>query len=166
MELRLHRWCNFEGIHKFVKKQNLLSLLGAVYMYMHNTRPHPCTQSRKQGEWGGWVHPPRWATLGFWVRLTVTVTQNANVLLLSKIVYRLFIAIVCCVSHCCSEGVLWEMGSKRNKSNHKYFILFVLCVQVVIANYILQHNPYQKVEIMNITALCTYTHAHRLLNTR
>jgi len=27
-----------------------------------------------------------------------TVTQNANVLLLSKIVYRLFIAIVCCVS--------------------------------------------------------------------
>ena len=44
----------------------------------------------------------------------------------------------------------------------EYFILFV-CVQVVIANYNLQHNPYQKVEIMNITL---HTHAHRLLNTR
>jgi len=47
------------------------------------------------------------------------------------------------------------MGSKRNKSNHKYFILFI-CAQVVIANYILQHNSYQKVEIMNIT-LHTHT---------
>jgi len=35
------------------KKQTVISLLGALYMYMHKTRPHPCTQSRKQGEWGG-----------------------------------------------------------------------------------------------------------------
>jgi len=53
--------------HVCAKKQNVLSLLGALYMYMNNTRSHPCMQSRKQGKWRGWVHTPRWATLGFWV---------------------------------------------------------------------------------------------------
>ena len=28
------------------------------YTCTHNTRPYPCTQSRKQGKWGGWVLPP------------------------------------------------------------------------------------------------------------
>jgi len=64
---------------------------------------------------------------------TVTITQNANVLLLSKTVYRLFIALYVVGVHCFSEEVLGEMGSNTNMSNHKYFILFV-CVQVVIAN--------------------------------
>ena len=33
-------------------------------------------------------------------------------------------------------------GQQENKSNHK--LLHFVWVQVVVANYILQHNPYQK----------------------
>jgi len=48
------------------------------------------------------------------------------------------------------------MGSKRTRATtSKYFILFV-CVQVVIANYILQHNPYQKLVLVVCRASCTW----------
>ena len=38
--------------------QPFVSSLHCVYG-MHNTRPHPCMQPFKQGEWGEWVHLPR-----------------------------------------------------------------------------------------------------------
>ena len=43
-----------------------LSELYLAFAYTRtHTRPHPFTLTRKQGEWGGRVHPPRWTTLGF-----------------------------------------------------------------------------------------------------
>ena len=46
---------------------------------MHNTRPHPCMQPCKQGEWGEQVHLPHGSPFGFWRYSRLgCVTQNAK----------------------------------------------------------------------------------------
>ena len=83
------------NLNKFTNLNNLLQLLVhsplcfallqrcILCTHMHNTRPHPCKQPHKQGEWGGQHKPPRgppWGSkwLTHWVSLTECVTQNAN----------------------------------------------------------------------------------------
>ena len=43
--------CLYPSTLGYVTSQSFVSILHCMYT-MHNTRPHPCTQPRKQGEWG------------------------------------------------------------------------------------------------------------------
>ena len=112
---------------------HICSIVHSIYT-LHNTRPRPCTQSHKQGEWGGWVHPLHWVTLGFWA-----IHSECKGTLISMIkVYSPDLSILCslCVvwASCCSDGVYCNFNHKRglreyyvrDGCNHKYLIHFGL----------------------------------------
>ena len=132
----------------FMLHTHICSIVHSMYT-LHNTRPRPCTQSRKQGEWGGWVHPPRWATLGFWA-----IHSECKCTLISMIrVYSPDLYIVHCVlceplaavmgsTATSTTREAWGSTTVRDGCNHKYFIHLVCIGEVVIANYILQHQKF------------------------
>ena len=63
---------------------------------------------------------------GFSTCKWATVTQNVNVLLLSKIVYRLFIAIVCC-EIIAVVGSITEMEQQEKQEQPQVLHFICMC---------------------------------------